>query len=1089
MSLQAKTVRLIRLAARFVFSFFVLILLLAGVLLFSHSGNQALINIVKKVEPRFSIELEQGSLFNSPVYSQISWTDQHNNIQIDSVSYIFDWSCLFNKVCFKALNISNANIIIADFQPADADQNNEKTDLSTFKLPVAFDLQAIQLTNIHFALGELTVDLDELHLQAQGIGKEIRLKTMIDGLRLSLPESAPVPTVKSAENKKQLTALPALLSPENLPEINLPLSLYVEPLEVRHFALKQGGKSLFELNSLHSQFSFIGSKLAIHSFALDLPETDLQLNGDINFIANYPLNLHVTGQLKTIKQLQQPQLLSGQAYDLKSSGDLSQLKSELLLSNKVALQLNAEVNLLKENLPYSLSLNWQKLQWPLIGVGQYWSENGSLQSSGDLSHYLIKFDGDYHVENIPAGDIVLQAQGDLQQLNIEQLRVNTLDGSLNLQGLLGWQDAIKWQGLLSVDKIDLAQLNTQYTGNFSGKIKQNASLTLDDAESPAWSFSFPELDINGEFLKRPFAVTGVVSGNDKQGISVENLVVTNAANKLTLNGLLAQQNDLNIKLDIINLGHALLGSRGRIKGQIDLQGPNTALQIKSNLQGRLLSYQENTVDSFKLNSFVTVSAIPKIALQLAVDKLAIADNKIDNITLNIENISNSEAAQHHQIDLSIDSKLIASNLQIQFVQNSKEWLSSLSAANLYFAEQQLSLSSPMDILVENEKVLLSPHCWQSSSKKNKDSGKLCFRKLDLGKSGEVALDLDSYLLSSLEPFLPDQLRIAGAISADAQIKWFETKKPEFNVNIFSQDMSMSVNIEQTKQGEVVYPIDTFNIKLSSNKKISDLSAVIHSQNFIDAKINGQLFLYKNVPDVKAFADIELPDFSPFAVLIPQLEKLSGQLQTKLTINGPLKHPFVNGLVNINNSEIIAVGAPVHIRRLNTAITLKNRSATIEGTFYTDQFSALEDENTSTTLIGSAISILDSSIKMAGSVIKKGQEIAHLGVQPEDEAVSGIAHIEGSLDWSKKLTANLHFFADKMTIYDYNYIDFLVSPDLYLTFAERLKLKGNIFVNRGKITVKELPEGAISNSKDVIVVDIEAQKDAAALPLDLSLIHI
>jgi len=1086
MSLKAKTARFIRLAARFFFSSFLIILLIAGALLFSHSGNQALINIVKKAEPRFSIKLEQGSLFNSPVYSQISWIDQHTNIQIGAVSYRFDWSCLFNKVCFKALKISNANIKIAPLQPEDTGKESEKIDLSAFKLPVAVDLQAIQLTNIHFALGELTVDLNELHLQAQGIGKEIRLKTVIDGLQLSLPESAVAPTVKSAANKKQSASLPALLSAENLPEISLPLNLYVDPLEIRHFTLQQSGENIFELNSLHTQFSFIDSILAIQSFSLDLPETDLQLKGEINFIAHYPLNLHLTGQLKSIKQLQQAPLFSGQRYDLKCTGDLSQLKSELLLSHKVALQLSSEVNLLKANLPHTLSLNWQKLQWPLTGKRQYWSENGSLQSSGDLSQYLIKLNGDYHLENIPAGNLALQARGDLQQLNIEQLKINTLDGSLNLQGVLGWQDAIKWRGLLSVDKIDLAQLNTQYTGNFSGTIQHRFSATLDTPASPAWTFTIPALDLNGQFLKRPFSVSGGVSGNDKQGISIQHIVITNSENKLSLDGLLAPKNDLNVKLDIVDLGHLLIGGDGKIKGDIKIQGPNNAIQIKSNLQGELLSYQANRVDSFKLSSLAIASKIPKVSLQLTADKLSLADNKIDEIRLKIENISNAKAADHHQIDLSVSSPLVSTTLQIQIFQNSQNWLSKLTAAHLYFSKQQLSLNSPINLLVKNQSLLLSPHCWQSASENNENGGTLCFEKLAIGREGEVDVALDSYLLSSLEPLLPDELRIAGALSADAQIKWFETKKSEFNVNIFSEEIAMHVNLKQPRKRHKVYPISRFNIQVASNKESTSLLLDIYSQNLITAKIQGQLFLYQDSAEIDAFADIELPDFSPFAVLLPELEKLTGELQARLTMNGPLKHPLVNGLVTINNSEMIAVGAPIHISQLNTAITLKNRTATVEGTFYTDPYSAVEEQGIHTqSLMDDAITLFDSSIKIVGKTIKKSKEIIMLDKKKNKE-VTGIATIKGTFDWEEKVTGDLHFFADKMTLNDYGYIDFLISPDLHLTFSERFKIQGNIFIDKGKITVKELPEGAVSNSKDVIVVDIESAKNTAAMPVEVDL---
>ncbi len=1090
MSLKSKILSLTKLTTILVFSFTFFILLLASLLLFSHSGNQVVISLAKQIEPRFSIVLEQGSLFNSPTYSQISWHDQQAKIEIDSASYVFDWSCLFNKVCLKNLNISNAQIVITESAESDAEKTTESTAVSRFEFPVDVEIEGINLKQIHFALGDLSVDLNELHLQAYANKSDLTLKTVIDGLLVSLPESeaTETPVKKSTDDSKLPTSKPALLSLHVLPEIILPLNLYIDPFDIRNFTLKQGDKNLFELNSLSSQFSFIHSKLTIQSFALDSVETELQLDGAVNFTGRYPLNMQLKGQLKAIKQLQPAELLSGQVYQLKSSGDLSQLKTELLLSNKLSMQLNSEINLFKENLPYILTLNWQQLRWPLTGKAQYSSANGALQSSGDISDYRIKIDTVYNIENIPAGELSLAAKGDLQHLNLEQLIVNTLDGSVNLSGLLNWQDAIKWQGELAIDKIDLAQLNTQYTGNFSGLIKQNVAVTLEQQNPPSWMFAIPEMDIYGEFLTRPFTVSGVISGDDKQGISFQEVVVNNAENEFIINGRLAEQNDLAIKLNIVDLSHALLDSTGKINGEVELQGPNSALKIKSNLQGELLSYQTSALNSFQLNGFAIASDRPQLSLQLAAKELTVAQQIIDNIDITIENISSSDTAEHHQIDLSVISELISTDLQFQIVQDNKRWLSTLSAASIDFPYQQLTLNKPIDIIAENENVQLTPHCWLSSNKQNDNSGQLCFKKSDIGKAGEVILAIDSYLLSSLDPVLPDEFKIAGALSANAQIKWDQIEKPHFDINVFSNDMAIKVNLEQTEQGLFIYPMEKFNLKLSSNKESSHLSATIYSQNLIDAKIEGQLFPYKSTPDLNLSVNIELPDFSPFTVLVPELEKLAGQLQSELSINGPLKNPIVNGQININDTTITAVSAPVQIKRLNTSITVNNSTATVDGEFYTGQTndSDIEENVMRKTIIHDAISILDSSIKTVGRTIINENESENITEPLADQNVTGRANIKGSISWNNKLEGDVHFFADKMTIYDYDKIDFLVSPDLHLLIAEHVKLNGTIVVNKGKITVKELPEGAVSPSKDIIVVDIEAPKDATTLPIEIDL---
>ena len=1069
MSWQLKILNFIKLSAFAVLSFVLLILLVIAALLFTHSGNQLTINIAEQIEPRLSIELEQGSFFKSPRFSKISWLDQQTEIKIDSVSYQFDWSCLFNKVCIQRLDISNAQIVIEN-NGTDTDKKIEETERSVFEFPVEVAIQAINLNKIYFSFNDLTVELDTLHLQADGKEKELSLNSVIDGLSVKLPKA-----VESARDKKIPDSIPALLTQQDLPEIILPFDLYVAPLQLTDFKLKQGEDTLLEVNSLTSQFDFLHSQLTIQSLILDLPETDLQLVGEMNFSANYPLDMQAKGQLKSIKQLQPADLLAGQIYDLKSNGDLSQLKTELLLSKKLAMQLTAQIDLFKKNLPHSLTLNWQKLRWPLTGKAQYSSATGSLQSRGTVNDYRIKLNSDYHAENIPAGKLRLNGQGNLQQFNLKQLLVNTLDGTANLSGLLQWQDAIKWDGQLAIDKIDLAKLETQYTGNFSGLIKQNLQVFSNQQKKISWQFNIPEIDINGQFLKRPFAVKGVLSGDNKKGISFQNVTVNNAENEFLIYGLLAKQNDLAIKLNIVDLSHALLEGSGNIHGEIKIQGSKDALNVKSNLQGTSLGYQTTTLDSFQLDSEGLVSDKPTLTLQLMANKLTIAGQRIDDIAINIQNTKSSTTTIEHQIDFSVKNKQQSADIQIQTIQKNGQWLSTLTAGTIDLPELQLRLSKPFAIVRKNDNLLISPHCWRLTTPDNNNTGNFCVKNLDIGKQGEADLALDSYLLASLDPFLPEEFKIAGAVSADAQIKWDGTEKPDFNINVFSEDMLVNVNRDKTKEGVITYPVETFNIKLLGSKESSDLSATIYSSDLIHGKIKGQLFPYKTEPEVDALIDIELPDLSPFAVLIPKVDRLAGHLQTKLTVNGPQHDPIVNGQISINDSAITAVGLPIQINRLNTYIAIKNNRADIDGEFYTTEF---KESKSKKTIIKDVVSLVDKSIKTVGSTIKKAPVT--------DKSISGRATVKGTLDWQNKLQGDIYLIANKIAVNDYDKINLLISPDLHLNFAEYLKLTGDIAINRGTITVKELAEEAVSLSKDVIVVDIESTKEAATLPLIMNL---
>ncbi len=1057
MSRRLKTLKVIKSLLFAVLSCVLLLLLLISALLFTHSGNQLTLSIAEQIEPRLSIDLEQGTFLHSPIFSNISWLDKQTNIAIESASYRFDWSCLFNTLCLQQLDISNAKIIITT-SGATADKT-DKTASAVFSLPMDIIIKAINLNNIHFAFNDIEVDLNKLHLEANARKQDIKLSSSIAGLLLTLPAQA-APPITPLPNNQLAKSIPALVTAQNLPQIMLPFNLYIAPLEVTDFTLKQGEEKLLAVNSLTTELNFLQSQLSVHSLKLNLPETDLQLSGEIDFTGYYPLDIQLKGQLKSIQQLQPAQLLAGQRYDLKSSGDFSRLKTELLLSNKLSMQLTAAVDLSAENLPHNVTLEWQKLRWPLTGKAQYASQQGVLHSQGTSNDYQIKFDSDYRLENLPSGQASLTGRGNLQEFNVKQLLLKTLNGTAKLNGLLQWRKAIKWDGQLAMQNLDLSELNSDYTGTFSGLIKQDLQLERDQENKLSWQFNIPKMDINGQFLARPFALQGTVSGNNKKGIAFHKVTVNNAENKVVINGRLAKQNDLAIKLNIADLSHALLNSSGNIDGEIKVQGPKEKLTIKSNLQGQGVSYQTNKVDAFELVSETVLSDKPTLVLQLSAQKITVAEQIVDDLQIKVKNSKSSAKAKTHQIDLSVQSSRQSAELQLELTQDNTQWLSRLTAGRINVAEQQLTLDSPFAAVMEKEQLLIAPHCWTLSRAEKSKGGNLCVKKLAVGQQGEADLTLDSYLLSNLDPLLPQNFKMTGAVFADAQIAWHAAEKPHFDINVFADGMQVRAQTAATKSGGVTYPVDTFKIKLQGNKEQSNVFAEVYSPGLIKGEVQGRIFPYQSDPTINALVNIELPDFSPFAVFLPELEKLEGRSRTELTLTGPLQAPIVNGQAMINDSAITAIGLPLQIHHLNTVIDIKNNIATVDGAFYSSELNKAQKQRISS---------------------EYGKQLS-----AANNKIPGRVAIQGSLAWQARLQGDIDFFANRMLVNDYETTELLVSPDLHLHISEEIKLSGEILVNEGKIKVKELPEEAVSPSKDVIVVDIERQAAGSDLPIIIDL---
>jgi len=1063
-------------------------------ILFTHSGTNLAIKLATKLEPRLAITLDSGSLFLNPHYSDISWQSDLFSISFSKLEYAFDWSCAFTIICVEKLQADDM-VIVLDLdkaqQPTEAEIQALADDpFTSLQLPISIDIQSLILNNSSFTMpGTLSVASKRWQIQAQGFKDNITIvNSATDGLVVTLLGSDIQTASKSPTELQDTTnfiaenALPAFINEENLSAISTFFNLDIKAIEVLDFKLTHPDQPpIVVLNSAQAKLKFFYSKLNIEQLNIDLPDADLALIAEADFSKKYPLKAKLTGKLKDSKYLQPTSLLNGQHFILKSSGDFSDLRTELQLTKKIDAQIKLDVNLFAENLPYSLSVDWQKLGWPLDGKAAYFSPKGQLSSKGKLNDYQLKLQGDYQLADMPNGKLDLKAAGDLQKLNVNKLKINTLNGLLQLTGLLDWSKKITWQGQLDIKDIDLKQLETEYTGQFSGKLKQTVAIDLKENKAPGWSVSIPEMAVTGKFLTRPFAINGVINGNDKEGLMLRDVFLHNGDNQILINGKLAQQNDLTVAVNIKDLSHALLNSAGVVKGKVAIQGPMDAIKVSSDLQADGLRYDTSSLKSLTLNGQLLLTKQPKATLSVQAKKIEVADQVIDTIDIKVKNIGRSAQGENHQIDLQVVSKIISSDMQVQLKQKGDKWLTAVSAAVLNLQKQKLTLDSPFDVLIEEQDVQLTAHCWTASSSRIKNNGKLCLKKLNIGKTNNIILQIDSYLLAGLDGILPEDISFDGAISADADIKWKGNNKPSANIKVYSTDMKMKLNLAADDKNIVEYPVDSFVINVVSDQKKTDFSANISSKKILNAQVKGQLTTNANTPNIQADIDIDVPNFEPFKVLIPELEKLSGMLTANLSINGAIKNPLVNGEIHVTDTLIKAVGAPIQLHDLNAMVKINNRSATLEGYFDTNgEGPAGKKSNKTFRFINKTLSLVDTSLKFVTSPLHKNKKIKKADIE------KGKAYITGEFDWQDKFKGKINLHGNKLVINDYAKIYLLVSPNLELEFDQTINLTGNIFVDQGKITVKELPAGAVSTSKDVVVIDIKEKPNAADLPI---IIHL
>ena len=1066
------------------FVFIILSLFIIGLAVFTHQGNNVVFNILQKLEPRLELSLTEGSLFYSPVYEKIHWSDGESEYEFNNVSYEFDWNCLIKKVCLESLVIGSAEINIPETasEPAVEDDNTQPFILT---FPIAVNIKHLDINNTHLKVAGIEVSLKQLLLAANGTDNNLTLNTSMTGLTVTLANSEPQKNTNKAivKNKKKttdITHFPAILTDQTLPEVALPFNLIAEKLNIKDFKLIQNKQNIAIVNQLNSQFTYYGSKVAIQQFSVDAPEANLYLSGKVDLSKRYPMDITTLVKIKELPQLQPSTLLKGQKIKLVSQGDLAGLHSTMTLSNLINAKVDNNIDLYSDNLPHQLNMQWEKFSWPLVGTSQIDISKGHISSKGNLNNYKLNIDSHVTMPDLPPAVINLKGQGNLQSLTLSQLLITALQGNILLTGKLNWINDITWLGDLNINHLNFNELSDTYPAQLNGHIKQSVTIPLNNSNKPAWAFDFPIINLTGSFLERPLTVNGMANGDAKSGFSVNNLSVNNGVNSILVNGKIADKNDLVLDLDIQDLSNIIVTSVGKIKGKVSLTGSIDKIEINTRLNATNIAYLNNSVEQLSLNGDAILADIPVADIRLDAKNIVTNNQSIDLLSVLIQPDDVSTEQVKHQIDIALKNKMVSTDLAFLFTQQINQWQAQLNKGLIESMQGQWVLEQPFILSQQQETIDLTAHCWLATNNKNDRNGRLCINQFSAGADGDIKINIDDFALTTLTPFIPEELILEGTIDANLNLFWKNNEKPAVDLIVDGKAIALNLKTDANKKDSLHYPVEKLHIEIKSNQKKADFTLQAVSKDLINANLNGYLTPYQTTPEVNAKFNLLMPDFDAFATLVPQIDTLTGQLQADINITGKIDKPSVKGQVLIADVSMKAPSSPVRISDLNAKIDIDKNQAKIDGYFFTNNRKGTKKKTN--LLVDSFITLKDTAI----SAINIPQRIANMrNDQQNEDETNGRADISGLLDWNDQLKGKIHFEAEQMLIQDYGKIELYVSPNIDILFDKSVNVEGIIKVDKGNITVKELPEGAVSISKDVIVVDTKQQKSSADLPIKMN----
>ncbi|OEA24351.1 hypothetical protein BBM55_03185 [Vibrio parahaemolyticus] len=1001
-----------------------LITIFVATVLFTYPGLKLAIWGAEKALPQLKVENIQGSLFPRFALQNVSFVDEslHIDAKVERLALAINFRCFFDpKVCVDELALQGVNFQMPELPPASEEPEEETPPLRSISTPVPIFVNKVSFNDINVNVLGNQIDWQTFStaLSMQG-DRLVIAPTALKDINVALAPSEAEPEA-AAEEPKETDATPQDIV---LPEVWIPLTVEARRLDIHNFKL--AGETPVIVNHLGLVARAGGERVDVKTLELDMPEVEGKLSTQVTLSADYPIKAQLDALVKQADA-------KGQKLSLSASGSVGDLSLNATLSELVQAEIKGDIQPLKTQLPFDVSIKNVQAQWPLFGQSDYQVSVPSLTAKGSLDGYEVALETKASGKEIPAVDVALNGKGTLEQIDLESLVVKTLGGELSGKVMANWAAPINWQADLNLKNIQPGLQWKEAEGDISGSLSTSGSLT----EQGGWQVSLPKLDIDGILRGYPLNVEGQLEASDKNGkgediqLTTQGLALSHGPNQLSAKGKIDKQILMDVEVNFPDFAKSVPDLAGKMQGKVALRGSLKEPDINLDLALNQINWQQQAnVETITLKGDVTPLPAPKANLSLIANNITYDDIKVDSADLEV-----SGDEKLHQLTLDVVSDLVSTSLEIEGTFKQKpEMIWDGALRRLTLSSQQgpwsLQKSTAVKVNIDKQIANVQAHCWLQAK------SSVCLTEdISVGKSGQAKLAINDFNFDQIKQFLPPETKLQGSVNAQAFAKWAPEKKPE---------VTLSVNmpkgqVEQALEQPIKVGWDSFSFKAALAKDKLD------AEWLFDVKDNGDLsgkVSLLNVSSEKPTIDgkVALSTFHLdfLAPLIGEYSLFKANMNTDLALSGDVMHPKVNGQFLIDQMKLQGEVTPIDINSGQVVINFKGHQADLD----------------------------------AGIITPDGK-----------------LEITGDADWRdlQDWRTRARVFAKELKVDMPPMVKIKVEPDMTIDVTPQLvKVEGNINLPWGRIVIEELPPSAVGVSSDTVILnkDLQPVDEVAAMPFNV-----
>ena len=518
--------------------------------------------------------------------------------------------------------------------------------------------------------------------------------------------------------------------------------------------------------------------------------------------------------------------------------------------------------------------------------------NARIHSTGQMENGELDVTARIEEGNGRLRDYVFSSlQGNLHwredSLDIESLELGIFEGKLATQGKLFLSPTLRWQGELQASDIDPAELAPEWPGKLNARIHSTGQM-----ENGVLDVAARIEEASGRLRDYPFSLQGSLRWRE-DSLEIESARLKSGDTQITAQGRAGEALDLEWSLDSQDLAELYPSAGGQLTAGGHLGGEPGAPKIKARFKGESLAFEDYSAASIDGEITVDLQNWKQLEIHLTADQLDIHGQLLQSVEIN---------GNQRQLDASLVTAQINARLGFAGALIDHRWEGKLVKADIDTVDfADWSLQAPVAISLGEDAITIDSFCLISGQQSN-----ACAQLRQVEDSWRAELELNRFPLQLLRPWTPPELELDGLIDADASLDYTADGRLLGKLNARLPPGSASYPLQEGKPERFDYQLGELDLLLEPLQATANTRLVLQSGDRLEGSLvmpRADVLKFDTERQViEAKLEVKAQNLAALEALVPQIEKLNGNLELNIAASGSLGEPRLQGSASLRNGS-------------------------------------------------------------------------------------------------------------------------------------------------------------------------------------------